>query len=615
MAVAPGHPVPIGADVAPILSVVVPAYDQETAIAANLVTIHERIASIGVPFEMIVVSDGSRDATENVARAVDLPGTRVIGYPRNQGKGYAVRQGSGAARGEYVGWVDSDLDLDPASLGRFLTRARERRLDAVIGSKRHPDSTVEYPVHRRAYSAMYQMLARVLFGLDVRDTQVGLKLFRREVLEETLPVVLVKRYAFDLEVLSVANHFGYRRIEEAPVTLTYQFAGTGINWRSIAHALWDTAAVAYRFRIRYYDRKRTLVEHLDVSSGLPQPEVTVLVLGTAQPTRGQVDAVERSLPATSGPVRVIGVSRTDASDPRRLGPLLAGISTEITALLDADSIPGGRWAASALELFGSSGVGAVVGPTISRLDRDPRVHAAAVLGESRFAVGGARARTQAGALHRVDEFPAGNLFVRTDLLRRAVDDGETADDDLCGWLSRHSDAIILCSPDVTVSRRPDRLMAPYIASLWRLGVGRGERIAAGRRPRARHLVPSAFVGFLAVAPAVVGRRSRGGRLVRGVLATYGACVAGFAVITQVMHRRWGVTRRAAMAAPASHVAFGTGLVVGLLRRLPFVARRAACDHLVIPVRSEEAGVASTDVRGVEDRRSDPVRRAPSPPRH
>ena len=81
----------------------------------------------------------------------------------------------------------------------------------MIGSKRHPDSDVAYPTHRRVYSWLYQQLVHAMFKLNVRDTQVGVKLFRREALDAVLPVVLVKRYAFDLEVLAVATTIRFRR--------------------------------------------------------------------------------------------------------------------------------------------------------------------------------------------------------------------------------------------------------------------------------------------------------------------------------------------------------------------------------------------------------------------
>ncbi len=130
----------------------------------------------------------------------------------------------------------------------------------MIGSKRHPDSLVHYPRSRRVASWLYQQLVRLLFRLDVRDTQVGLKVFRREVAEEVLPLLLVKQFAFDLELLAVARALGFRRIRELPVTLEYRFTGSGVRSSAVLLALVDTAAIFYRLRIlRYYQRKRELL--------------------------------------------------------------------------------------------------------------------------------------------------------------------------------------------------------------------------------------------------------------------------------------------------------------------------------------------------------------------
>jgi hypothetical protein len=99
------------------------------------------------------------------------------------------------------------------------------------------------------------MLVRLLFNLNVHDTQTGLKLFRRDVLAAALPLLAIKKFAFDLELLVVARHLGYGRICEAPVTLEYQFAST-VNLRSAWRLLWDTAAIFSRLRILHFYEPR-----------------------------------------------------------------------------------------------------------------------------------------------------------------------------------------------------------------------------------------------------------------------------------------------------------------------------------------------------------------------
>jgi len=127
--------------------------------------------------------------------------------------------------------------------------------DVVVGSKRHPDSVVSYPRFRRLQSWLYQVLIRVLFHLNVRDTQTGLKLFRGDVLRAVIPLLAIKRFAFDLELLVVARKLGFGRIVEAPVQLSYRFATT-TNAAAAFHALWDTAAIFYRLHfVHHYDRR------------------------------------------------------------------------------------------------------------------------------------------------------------------------------------------------------------------------------------------------------------------------------------------------------------------------------------------------------------------------
>ena len=236
------------------LSVVVPAFREGSKIHANLKRLLVELDQLNTTYEVVVVSDGNTDGTAREARSVESPRVKVLHYPMNIGKGFALSYGMNETQGALVTFIDADMDIDPANIRRFLDIMQSSACDAVIGSKRHPQSKVSYPIARRIQSWIYQLLVRFLFNLNVRDTQTGLKLFRREVLVRVVPLLAVKGFAFDLELLVVARHIGYRNIVEAPINLAYQFNST-VNPRAVWRILWDTAAIFYRLRIlRHYDR-------------------------------------------------------------------------------------------------------------------------------------------------------------------------------------------------------------------------------------------------------------------------------------------------------------------------------------------------------------------------
>jgi glycosyltransferase involved in cell wall biosynthesis len=238
------------------LSVVVPAYREGRRIHDNLKRLIGELDQLGVTYEVVVVSDGNTDATVREARRLGSPAVKVFHYPMNIGKGFALSLGVDQSVGDLVTFIDADMELDPANISGFIQLMQTNGCDAVIGSKRHPMSRVAYPRFRRLQSAAYQLVVRLLFNLNVRDTQTGLKLFRRQVLAEVLPLLAIKRFAFDLELLVVAHQLGYRNVCEAPISLDYQFESS-VNLGSAWRVLWDTAAIFYRLRIlRYYQRRR-----------------------------------------------------------------------------------------------------------------------------------------------------------------------------------------------------------------------------------------------------------------------------------------------------------------------------------------------------------------------
>jgi glycosyltransferase involved in cell wall biosynthesis len=250
------------------LSVVVPAYREGPRIYNNLTRLLGELDKLAVTYEVVLVSDGNTDATVSEALRVESPAVRVFHYPMNIGKGFALSCGVDQSSGALVTFIDADMELDPANIKVFIETMKTCECDAVIGSKRHPLSKVAYPWFRRFQSAIYQLIVRLFFGLDVRDTQTGLKLFRRQVLHEALPLLAIKKFAFDLELLVVARQLGYRKIEEAPISLEYQFEST-VNLGSAWRVLWDTAAIFYRLRVRrYYQRRRLQLVESELTAGV-----------------------------------------------------------------------------------------------------------------------------------------------------------------------------------------------------------------------------------------------------------------------------------------------------------------------------------------------------------
>ena len=240
---------------APALSVIVPAYREGPRIHDNLIHLLSELDKTGVEYEVIVVSDGNIDQTVSEAERVKSPRIKVLAYAVNEGKGFALMHGVAQARGDLVAFIDADMELDPSGIGRFMRIQRELNSDVVVGSKRHPESRVSYPRMRRLQSWTYQQLIRILFRLNVSDTQTGIKLFRGDMLRTIIPLLAVKRFAFDLELLVVARKLGYSRIVEAPIELDYRFETT-TSPTAAYRALWDTAAIFYRLHlIHHYDRR------------------------------------------------------------------------------------------------------------------------------------------------------------------------------------------------------------------------------------------------------------------------------------------------------------------------------------------------------------------------
>ena len=208
------------------LTIVMPCYNEGERIYRNIMETITQVEKFCKSFRIIVVNDGSSDESDQEIMRAMQQDNRVgrITYIPNKGKGFAVRRGMLAAKSEYVAFLDADLELPPHLLEDFLKTAegdkKTEGYDIVIGSKMHPESQVEYPVLRKIMSLGYYWFLKILFGLKLKDTQTGIKLFRTESIQPVLKLMRTGRFSFDIEMLAIASKMGLR-IKEMPVVVNF----------------------------------------------------------------------------------------------------------------------------------------------------------------------------------------------------------------------------------------------------------------------------------------------------------------------------------------------------------------------------------------------------------
>ena len=234
------------------LSFVVPAYNEEESIETALGTLDEVVKDRRLPYEIVVVNDGSRDKT--LSRAIKYANrnghVKVISFTQNEGKGYAVRTGFMQTKGDVVVFADSDMDIDLSTVSKYVDGLEHG--DIVMATKWHPDSRVDMPLIRRILSHGFNVLVRTLTGANLKDTQVGLKVMKKSAFVNIFPRLCVKRYAFDVELLAVASLYGLR-IVQMPTQLRIRGA---FRLKEIFKMFQDLLGIAYRLRVLHWYQRR-----------------------------------------------------------------------------------------------------------------------------------------------------------------------------------------------------------------------------------------------------------------------------------------------------------------------------------------------------------------------
>jgi glycosyltransferase involved in cell wall biosynthesis len=568
-----------------LLSILMPAHNLAPVIAGNVRQVRDVFAG-QVPFEIVVIDDGSRDGTADELRklAPEIPELRVVCLPFNSGKGLAIRRGFEASKGRFVAFLDADLDLPPQQLARFFDVMEREKADIVIGSKMHRDSSLRtYPWHRRLFSTVYYSMVKLLFDLPIHDTQTGIKLFRRETLDWVFPRILAKEFAFDLEILAVAHGKGYR-IREAPVSLDFQGKLGCVRPRMIRQILTDTLAIFYRLRLlRYYQSIP------DVSPVEPAPLVSIVIAYPAETPwlREALDHISRQ---TYRRFEVVLVPNQSAGHPwednirefpagprrpaekRNIG--IAQARGGIVVFLDDDAYPADDWLGRALAYFSDPSVGAVGGPGCTPPGDSYLARISGRIYSHRLVSGSYVYRYAPDRVREVDDYPSCNLFVRADALRELggfrTDFWPGEDTYLCMELAHRLKKRIVYEPRAVVFHHRRKILLPHLRQIGRYGLHRGH--FARRFPqtsrRVAYMIPSVFVAGL-VAGGLLSL------LLPAVRPLYAAAVGLYLVVTFTasLSRNpltWLLTWGGIVA---THLVYGVQFIAGFFaRRLPSEVR-------------------------------------------
>lgn len=234
------------------LCVVMPAYNEGKNIKDNLLYTSRILSKFVKNYQIIAVNDGSTDETKAKIIEASLIDPRVsfISYTPNKGKGHAICTGVKYADAEYIAFLDSDMELDPTMLRYFMKALQATDADIAIGSKMHKDSKLDYPLTRKIISTGYYLLLKLMFQLNLKDTQTGIKLFKSDIIKPICQTITTEGFAFDIEILATAAKQGCK-ILELPITLKYSRKdGTKskVSVKQILNVFHDTLQVKKKLR-------------------------------------------------------------------------------------------------------------------------------------------------------------------------------------------------------------------------------------------------------------------------------------------------------------------------------------------------------------------------------
>ena len=562
------------------ISVIIPAYDKRRLDLGGFVDkVSKEVLSIASDVEIVIVC--LKDDAVIYSEAMGLSknnNVSIVEHDPKIGKEYAyLLEGFKKTKGDYILYVDPHSKLNLGSLVEFKKVIEKDKVDIVIGSKHHVDSKVKYSDFRKKVDNIYYFFVRHFLSLKVFDLQTGMKLYKREVLEKVIPLIVTKKYAFDLEILTCANHIGFK-IGEAPVEIDKSYEFEKLSLPLIYHVAIDTLAVFYRLRfLKFYDRKipqlkempkvsiviavkeynQNLKKCLAKCRQLDYPNYEIIVL----PDEKMKENIEG--------IREIPTGNVFPPAKRDIGINVA--QGKIIAFLDDDAFPVAGWIKSAVKYFEDDSIAAVGGPAVTPDNSSDRELASGVVYASSLIAWKNNYRYIPKTAREVDDYPTCNLFVRKDVLDKigGFDNKFWPGEDtvICYKIVVDLGKKIYYVPDALVYHRRRALYVPHLKQVASYAIHRGYFVK--RYPetslRLSYFFPSLFVLGIVLAPLLVSFSE----ILRNIYIVVLSIYILWALLTAILCDSFKVALLVITGIFMTHVTYGLYFVKGLIsRKLP-----------------------------------------------
>jgi glycosyltransferase involved in cell wall biosynthesis len=584
-----------------LVSIVVPAYKQEKTIKQDVENICQTMSQTRWDFEVIVVVDGILDDTFLEAKKVERSNVLVYGYEENKGKGFAIRYGMAKTRGDLIAFIDAGMDINPNGISMVLEHMEWYDADVIVGSKRHPVSKINYPFIRRLYSFGYHLLVRILFGVKLTDTQTGLKVFKRAVIASVLPRLVVKEFAFDIEILAVCRYLGFKRIFEAPIEVNWNSENTNFSPflildRNIRYMVLDTLAIFYRmFVLRYYrDANKDKWRMINTAEPFYGDHYRIPILfSIIMPVRKINEYVRESIGyikklkyqnyeviiLTDAPeeydfederFRIISTGPLGPGEKRNIGARAS--FGDILAFLDDDAFPSFGWLDCAKSAFTRSNIYAVGGPAVTPPEVSIEEEVAGRVLESWLCSGPTGYRYFPDRKRLVKDYPSVNLFVKREVFFSVsgfpIDFWPGEDTKLCLDLFEKYGNGIWYEPNLIVFHHRRKLFIPFLKQISRYGRHRGQfaRIYPKTSRLPGYFVPSIFIFGLILGPLGMALIKPLSLFYFGLISLYlfALLLESLRVIALENNLYSGILF--AVGAFETHLVYGVSFVIGYLKR-------------------------------------------------